>query len=88
MAQLDATNGPGSQESVTRGESGPTSRLTRRNPTNYSNPNAAGDPGQKTAPDAGHLADAREVGERQPLHTKVRQTRHDSLSCRCTFVAS
>lgn len=47
-------------------------RLTRGYPTNYTNTDAASDSGQKAAPDTGHLIDAREVGEGQPLHTKVR----------------
>ena len=77
MAQLDATNGPGSRSRLH--EDRLTSRLTRRDPTNYADPNAASDPGQKAAPDAGHLADSREVGEREPLYTNVRQTRYGSL---------
>lgn len=88
MAQLDATNGPGLQGSVTRGDDQLMGKLTRGNPTNDANPDAAGDPGQETTPDTRHFADAREVGERQHLYTKVRQTRWDNLQCGCTFVAS
>lgn len=79
MAQLDATNGPGLQGRVTRGGGELVGRLTRRDSTNNTNPYAAGDSGQKATSDAGHLTDAREVRERQPLRTKIRQTRYNSL---------
>ena len=79
IAQFDATNGPGLQGSVTQDEDQPLSKPTRRNPTNDTNADAAGDPGQKATSDTGHLADPREVGERQPLHTRVGQTHYDAL---------
>ena len=60
IAQLDATNGPGLRGSVTRADQ-VMCRLTRRDPTDDTDPDAAGDPGQQTGPDTGHLADAREV---------------------------
>ena len=63
MAQLDATNGPGLKGSITQGEVRLVNRLTGRNTTNDTNPDTAGDPGQKAAPDTGHLTYAREVGE-------------------------
>jgi len=74
--------------SVIRGEDQLMGRLTRGNPTNDANPDAAGNPSQEATPDTGHLTDAREVGERQHLYTKVRQTRCDNLQCERTFVAS
>ena len=73
IAQFDATNGPGLQGSVTQDEDQPMGKPTRRNPTNDTDTDAAGNPGQKTTPNAGHLADTREVRERQPLHIRVCQ---------------
>ena len=79
IAQFDATNGPRVQGLVTQDEDQPMGKLTRRNPANHTNTDAAGDPGQKAAPDTGHLADPREVRERKPLHTRVRQTHYSTL---------
>ena len=64
------------------------SEPTCRNSTNDTNADTAGDSGQKATPDTRHLADPREVRQRQPLHTRVRQTRRDALKWECTFVAS
>jgi len=79
IAQFDATNGPRLRGPVTQDEDQSTGRPTRRNPTNDTDTDATGDPSQKATPDTGHLADPREVRERQPLHARVRQTCYDTL---------